>query len=292
MKQKRALEFTTELTEDCSDEFYSIMPELKSKASIKNKRNLRENFEICQLIRDILNVNESTHWNLRTSIESKYRAIGSFVQKLNETSSTYMNIKSEIENSETKVLNIFEIFRPNEQLNYMNLNNQKRLYHGSKVNNFLGILSRGFLLPKIVTNEYGDEIRSDVGLLGQGIYFSDSSALSIRYTTASQSSNTRLLVVCDVALGDHKDYYDYDTSLVRAPDGFQSVRGVKSTDTVQSKFTENEYVIYDLNQYKLRYLVEFECAPFNEKKEERIIHSKEEYNETNFQEGKTRIYYY
>jgi poly [ADP-ribose] polymerase len=139
------------------------------------------------------------------------------------------------------------------------------------------------------TNEYGNEIRSDVGLLGQGIYFSDSSVLSIRYTTASQSTNIRLLVVCDVALGDHKDYYDYDTSLVRAPDGFQSVRGVKSTDTVQSKFTENEYVIHDLNQYKLRYLVEFECAPFNEKKEERIIHSKEENNETNFQEGKIRI---
>jgi hypothetical protein len=33
----------------------------------------------------------------------------------------------------------------------------------------------------------------------------------------------------------------------------------------------------------------FECAPFNEKKEERIIHSKEENNETNFQEGKIRI---
>lgn len=270
-KQKQSLDSGNDSI-DYSDEFYSLIPHFKSKPSINSKRNLSEKFEICQLLRDIMNTNESTNWNLRASIESKYRAIGSFIQKLNENSSSFLSIKQDIENSETRVLNIYEVLRPNEHLNYVNsLKNQKRLYHGSKINNYLGILSRGLLLPKCITNEYGDEIRSDVGLLGQGIYFSDSSTLSIKYTTPSQATNTRLLAVCDVALGDQKDYYDYDVSLVRPPDGYQSVRGVKSSDETQSKFNENEYVIYDSKQYKLRYLVEFESKPFKEKKAIQIM---------------------
>jgi len=38
--------------------------------------------------------------------------------------------------------------------------------------NFMGILSRGLLLPFAVVSNHGGE-RSDVGLLGNGIYFTD-----------------------------------------------------------------------------------------------------------------------
>ena len=262
-KQKKSLDNLGII--DFSDEFYGILPYFKSKLSISdNRRNLREKFEICQLLKDVISVNESTNWNLKAPLQSKYKAIGSLIQEVNKESSEYLNLKHDIEtNAKAKLLNIFEISRPTEHLNYAHvLCNQRRLYHGSKVNNFLGILSRGLLLPKCVTNEYGNEIRSDEGLLGQGIYFSDSVELSLKYTTASKSNNTRLLAVCDVALGWCQTLHDVDTNLIKAPDGYHSVCGAKSTDKMPTKFQQNEFVIYDVNQYKLKYLVLVECAPF------------------------------
>ena len=122
-----------------------------------------------------------------------------------------------------------------------------------------------------MTNEYGNEIRSDEGLLGQGIYFSDSVELSLKYTTASKSNNIRLLAVCDVALGKCQTLYDVDTNLIKAPEGFQSVCGAKSTDEMKTKFEHNEFVIYDVNQYKLKYLVRVECAPFVQTGQENLV---------------------
>ena len=271
-KQKKSLDNLE--NKDFSDEFYSIIPYFKSKLLISdNRRNLREKFEICQLLKDVLSVNESTNWNLKAPLQSKYKAIGSLIQEVHKESNEYLNLKHDIEtNDQVKLLNIFEISRPSEHLNFTHaLPNQKRLYHGSRVNNFLGILSRGLLLPKCVTNEYGNEIRSDEGLLGQGIYFSDSVELSLKYTTASKSNNIRLLAVCDVALGKCQTLYDVDTNLIKAPEGFQSVCGAKSTDEMKTKFEHNEFVIYDVNQYKLKYLVLVECAPFVQTGQENLV---------------------
>lgn len=149
--------------------------------------------------------------------------------------------------------NIFEVIRLNEHLNFAeNIPNQRLLYHGSKAGNFLGILSRGLLLPKYVTDLLGDEMRSDIGSLGAGIYFADNAMLSLSYCQKPGSNETiAYICVCEVALGNSKEYTEHDGSLIAAPEGYQSALGVKG-----SAFTENEYVIYDTKQYRLKYLVE------------------------------------
>lgn len=112
------------------------------------------------------------------------------------------------------------------------------------------------MLPKYVVKEYGDGIRSDIGSLGAGIYFSDNVALSLKYCDLESTNGRALICVCEVALGATKEYYDYNYELDKAPDGFQSTHGVKHTDQMASKFTENEYVIYNTAQYRIKYLVE------------------------------------
>jgi len=57
-------------------------------------------------------------------------------------------------------------------------------FHGLKSNNFLGVLSRGLLMPKIVVDDFGIT-RTDIGCLGYGIYFSESVSISLKYTTSS-----------------------------------------------------------------------------------------------------------
>ena len=190
-----------------SQEFYNILPFKQSKKRpITDKRVLYELFEICQCLRDMLNISESTNWDLRSSVDSQYRSIGAYIRNLDANSLDYGNIKTNLlKSANANVLNIYEIIRPNENYNFMNgMDNVKQLYHGSKVNNFLGILTRGLMLPKHVINEFGD-IRSDIGMLGSGIYFSDSLATSLKYSKPSRDKNTRLIAVCDVALGNCKD---------------------------------------------------------------------------------------
>jgi hypothetical protein len=57
----------------------------------------------------------------------------------------------------------------------------RQLVHASRASNFVGLLSRGLLLPSTVLRE-GLSRRTDFGYLGAGIYFSDHLAASIRYT--------------------------------------------------------------------------------------------------------------
>ena len=52
------------------------------------------------------------------------------------------------------------------------IDNVRTLFHASRPANFVGILSRGLLLPKVVVGEYGGK-RTDPGMLGCGLYFSD-----------------------------------------------------------------------------------------------------------------------
>ena len=258
-KQREELK-TASKPVDFSHEFYNILPFKQSKKRpIADKRVLYELFETCQCLRDMLNISESTNWDLRTSSESQYRSIGAYIHNLDAKSLDYANVKNNLLKSidtEINVLNIYEIVRPSESFNFMNtMDNIKQLYHGSKVNNFLGILTRGLMLPKHVISEFGD-IRSDIGMLGSGIYFSDSLATSLKYSKTSRSKNTRLVAVCDVALGNCKDYYDFDTTLSSAPDGYDSTHGARNSDSSPSKFIDSEYAVYDTKQYRIRYIVE------------------------------------
>lgn len=50
------------------------------------------------------------------------------------------------------------------------------------MSNFVGLLSRGVLMPKVVVAMGGK--RRDAGLLGAGIYFGDSASTASMYTVA------------------------------------------------------------------------------------------------------------
>ena len=106
--------------------------------------------------------------------------------------------------SNMKVHNVFTCERPVEASNFQsNIGNIQQLFHSSKAPNFLGILSRSLLSPKIVVSDFGGE-RSDVRSLGTGIYFGLNASTSVRYSSPGETRGSRLLLVCDVALGSVK----------------------------------------------------------------------------------------
>jgi poly [ADP-ribose] polymerase len=127
------------------------------------------------------------------------------------------------------------------------------LFHGSRIQNWVGILSRGILLPKIVVSLGVN--RTDAGWLGNGIYFGDAACTSVFYATPGRKK-TRFLSIARVALGKMMDYTKITYGLPGPPPGYDSTHGVRNTAKTPSQFADDEYVIYNHEQQRLEYLVE------------------------------------
>ncbi|CAF4385876.1 unnamed protein product, partial [Rotaria sp. Silwood2] len=249
--------------------FYSLIPHRPQHNVdlIKNRRALTEKLDLCQMLRDMLTVNELTNWNVKAPIEAKYRALKCHIETVDSSTPEFKNvaelIQSSIDSGEQVVIHhVFSVAKQTDALNfYTSLPHQWQLFHGSKYANFLGILSRGLTMPKMVMEELG-VLRTDIGCLGYGIYFSDSASTSLKYTTASTTRpGRRLLCICQVALGESTNYYSFSPTLTKPPNGFHSTHGVKRTEQNNSMFTDNEYAIYQLDQQRLLYVVEVSWTP-------------------------------
>nr|XP_048701056.1 protein mono-ADP-ribosyltransferase PARP4 isoform X7 [Caretta caretta] len=246
-------------------EFYRI---IRHKSGIDyniTKKLLSSKQDLCQLIRDMLNVCETSMSSPNPPSLAKYRALRCKIQAINPKSEEFLNVKQQVlknnhSDCPVKVLQIFRVGRISETAEFLSsLGNVQSLFHASSVCNFVGILSRGLLLPKIVVEDHGME-RTDVGNLGSGIYFSDSISTSIKYSLQSEMDGTRLLAVCNVALGTCLDLYKKALSLTNAPSGYDSVHGVRKTANIYSDFEDDEFVVYKTCQVKMRYIVKF-CLP-------------------------------
>lgn len=59
---------------------------------------------------------------------------------------------------------------------------------------------------------------------------------SLKYSHPNVTDGSRLLLVCDVALGQCKEVHERDLTLTQAPEGHHSVHGLRRSSTTQSEF--------------------------------------------------------
>ncbi|KAM6146970.1 protein mono-ADP-ribosyltransferase PARP4 isoform 2-T3 [Phoenicopterus ruber ruber] len=243
-------------------EFYQIIRH-KTEVDYKvSKKLLSRKQDLCQLIRDMLNIRETNMSCPNPSSLAKYRALRCKIEAVDSMSYEFLNVEQQVlknnyNNCPVRILQVYRVGRITETAEFLSsLGNIRSLFHASSVRNFMGILSRGLLMPKVVVEDYGLE-RTDIGNLGSGIYFSDSISASIKYSSPSEMDGTRLLAVCDVALGSCLDLYERDYSLNSAPSGYESVHGVRKTANISSDFEDDEFVVYKTCQVKIRYVVKF-----------------------------------
>ncbi|CAL1538041.1 unnamed protein product [Lymnaea stagnalis] len=249
--------------EDLVTEFYSLLHHTNEKSFVsepERKRWLARKQDMCQLIKDMISVSELTDYQTRAYVEAKYAALRCRITHLDGDKREEVEelVKSSVDN--LSILHVYEVWRQVEDLDFRHdIEPKSLLFHSSKVENFVGILSRGLLLPKVVVDDFGGK-RSDVGMLGSGIYFASAASTSVKYSSPSNSKGTRLLLINEVALGHSKEYLDYALDLVAPPGGYDSTHGVSKQWNKSSKFENDEYVVYAANQQRLRYLVEFTLA--------------------------------
>ncbi|KAL3858028.1 hypothetical protein ACJMK2_012644 [Sinanodonta woodiana] len=213
--------------------------------------------DLCQLLRDIISVREATDWSQEVTTVAKYRALGCHISCLETSSEKYKKVENLVTatGKGIHIRHVFSIRRMQEEINFQP-RNTRTLMHSSAPHNFLGILSRGLLLPKTVVDKFGVN-RTDAGNLGCGIYFSDAASTCVKYSSPGKVCGTRFLLLCDVALGNVHEMRHTDHSITAPPDGFDSLHGVKSTPEAYSQFEDNEYAVFSAEQQCIRYVVEF-----------------------------------
>jgi len=253
---------------DLTGEFYTTIPHrigrtraAVSTAVINTLELLYEKQETLQLMKDMLQINgEAGSVLFDAQVDQEYDALKCQIAPIDPAHGLYRELaeyvlRSQVKSKSIQVKNIFTLRRDGEWDAFTaDIDNQRHLFHGSRIQNWVGILSRGILLPKIVVS-MGVQ-RTDAGWLGNGIYFGDAACTSAFYTTPGKNK-TRFMALARVALGKMKPYHKITYGLAEPPAGFDSCHGVRNKPGAPSEFADDEYVVYRPQQQRLEYLVEF-----------------------------------
>lgn len=181
---------------------------------------------------------------------------------------------------------VFDLDRQGEEERYKDsgfdkLHNRRLLWHGSRLTNYVGILSQGLRIapPEAPSTGY---------MFDKGAYFADCVSKSANYCFTNPSDNTGLMLLCEVSLGDmfelqNADYNAKNNSVNAKkhstkgcgrtyPDEAQDViiendlrvqaGTLKDKNQPQPGFgfgfgglQYNEYIVYNTSQIKMRYLL-------------------------------------
>jgi len=267
--------------EQLSGAFYSVVPHqigrsatAMAQAVIDTPEKLEQKLELVQLMKDMLQVLASTSAAASRGgaggggvslLDMRYAALKCQIEPLVHGSPRFTQIESQVLSSQIKsrtiaVQHIFAVSRPADEARYDNSpGNERTLFHGSRYCNFVGLLSRGLLMPKAVVSRGGK--RTDAGNLGNGIYFGDAACTAAQYAHPAVGTATRMMLANRVALGRIYDTTERMIGITAAPSGYHSVHGVRNTESHPSVFEDDEYVIYSPAHQKVEYLVEFTLDP-------------------------------
>lgn len=152
------------------------------------------------------------------------------------------------------MVNVFEVNMKNAPRFDDSCGNVRRLFHGSRSANMVGILSAYLKLPY----HLGSGVIKTGAMFGPGIYFAHDCTKSANYSFGTWAGRpnkhkTAFLFICDVALG---NVYKVDAPHnfhQPPPQGYHSVMGCKG------RFLLNhEFIVYRPEQVRIRYVVEVE----------------------------------
>ena len=170
------------------------------------------------------------------------------------------------------LIKAYELNRHGERAKFKDYGNKKLLWHGSRMTNFVGILSQGLRIapPEAPSSGY---------LYGKGVYFADMSLKSSCY--CYPVNGQALILLGEVSLGEEDkrtsvdfnlpDTKDKNANSVHAlgrlePSGGENIDGDVFVPYGEAKVNEKnclcndhaEYIVYDVDQIKLRYLLKIQ----------------------------------
>ncbi|XP_053185705.1 poly [ADP-ribose] polymerase 2 [Scomber japonicus] len=278
-----------ELLEACN-QFYTRIPHdfgLKTPPIIHTEDELKEKIALLEALSDIqiaVKMVQSSADGDEHPLDRQYLSLKCKLQPLDAGANEYKVIEKYLQSTHApthcdysmSVLDIFSVDREGENDKFLsNIHSRTLLWHGSRLSNWVGILSQGLRVapPEAPVTGY---------MFGKGIYFADMSSKSANYCFANQNNHIGLLLLCEVALGDSNELLDADYEANNLPAGKHSTKGMgqtgpdpKNSVTLDDGVTVpmgpgvktgvgkhngysllyNEFVVYNPAQIRMRYLL-------------------------------------
>ncbi|KAL3660772.1 hypothetical protein V7S43_014175 [Phytophthora oleae] len=281
-----------------SSEFYTLIPHdfgrnlpppIDSLDDVKLKIDLLEvlaNIEISQKLQAEKKKNAKKNVGAKlNSLDAQYNLLNVKMDPLPESTEEFKVIEKYVETTHApthvqyklRIKSVLKIARPDEEQFtdvFHSVNNHKLLWHGSRLSNVIGILSKGLRVapPEAPNNGY---------MFGKGIYFADSVSKSANYCWTTPQNPKGVLILAEVALGTPykaQEAEDLTYTSLKKTKHCDSTHGVgrmaaaeEDHETMEDgvvvpigefmpsdgngSLLYNEFIVYRQEQVKLRYLV-------------------------------------
>ena len=276
---------------DLSSKYFTIIPHnfgmnnmhkfvINSQERIKEENELLDSIKNIKIVSGILqqtnnNNKEKNEISLKEKLnEFKYDvAYVSKEENIYSIIDKYLSKSNEIKNSpKIKLIDLFSVKEKN-LINITNNKNKKLLWYGIRIQNFANVFKSGLSLPPPEAPIYSY-------MFGKGIYFSDVAIKS--FYNSHPQNNIGLMLLCEVDLGNIEERLKADVNLPNTLEqGKNSVKvlGMNFPDEKGSYFDENgieiplgdilinqdenkktyfgfnEYIVYNLDQIKIKYIL-------------------------------------
>lgn len=227
---------TQDLLEACN-QFYTRIPHdfgLRTPPIIRTEEELKEKIALLETLSDIQIAVKMVQFGGDSEdhpLDRQYHSLHCQLHPLPSSSHEYQVIERYLQTTHAPthsdytmtVLDIFSVDREGERETFFSqLHNRTLLWHGSRLSNWVGILSQGLRVapPEAPVTGY---------MFGKGIYFADMSSKSANYCFGNQRNNTGLLLLSEVALGDSNELLAADYEAFKLPAGKHSTKGLGQT---------------------------------------------------------------
>ncbi|XP_071721412.1 poly [ADP-ribose] polymerase 2 [Rutidosis leptorrhynchoides] len=277
--------------EQLSGEFYTVIPHdfgykkmrefvIDTPQKLKRKLEMVEALGEIEVATKLLDDNAGMQ---EDPLLARYESLRCELTLVEANSKEFHMISKYMRNTHAKThsdytVEIVQIFRTSRHgetdrfSKFSSTKNRMLLWHGSRLSNWTGILSQGLRIapPEAPVTGY---------MFGKGVYFADMFSKSANYCCASRQASAGVLLLCEVALGDMAELLDADHNADKLPQGKLSTKGVGATapDMSEAETLEdgvvvplgqpkqqlksksgllyNEYITYNVDQIRMRYVV-------------------------------------
>lgn len=274
------------LLNEGSSEFYSAIPHdfgymnmqafvLSTEEKVKQKLEMLSSLVQIQIYSSLMK--EKLGGLEMSDVDIKYLKLKCHIAPLHPEAPMHHTIVKYIQNThgkthdkyEIELVHILSLRREEEEAKYReDLSNKMLLWHGSRLTNYVGILSEGLKIAPYEAPVTGY-------MFGKGIYFTDIVSKSANYCHP-KNNEVGLMLLCEVALGEMNDKFTADYNAHNLPPGKNSTRGVGKYAPSEGEWQEkvwipngplhdtliqsasllyNEYAVYNRDQIKCRYIV-------------------------------------
>ncbi|KAL5288318.1 PARP1 family protein [Megaselia abdita] len=273
---------------DCTNRFYTLIPHNFGVENPPLLDTVDQVNNLSQMLDSLLEIecayslisHEDTSDDLNP-LDRHYDQLKTQLDPIDHESEEFKFIQKYVKNThaethqhyELVVEDVFKVARQGEARRYKpfrKLHNRRLLWHGSRLTNYVGILSHGLKIapPEAPVTGY---------MFGKGLYFADMVSKSANYCFTSKQNNTGLMLLSEVALGDMYELNEakYITKLPKDkhstfgigktqpnPEGWETKDGVQvpcglpmRDDKLKSSLLYNEFIVYDVAQVNIKYLL-------------------------------------